>query len=195
MSGSTARGGNGSTGGSQATVSYSERLYLSWWAWPVPLALGASLGATVHLGYPGLRAWLPYVLILLTVAAALVLLGRTRILLITNGEGGSASPEPVLHVGAARLPARYLGDIEVIPRGAKRTALGPELDPAAYVVHRGWIGPALRVHLTDPADPTPYWLFSTRRPHRLAELLRSAAPASPATPSTQATQDGQPAEE
>jgi hypothetical protein len=32
----------------------------------------------------------------------------------------------------------------------------------------------VRVRLTDPADPTPYWLFSTRRPERVAELLRGA---------------------
>jgi hypothetical protein len=31
----------------------------------------------------------------------------------------------------------------------------------------------VRVELTDPEDPTPYWLFSTRRPQRVAELLRA----------------------
>ncbi|WP_416332599.1 DUF3093 family protein [Amycolatopsis echigonensis] len=47
-------------------------------------------------------------------------------------------------------------------------------DPAAFVLHRGWVGPAVRFTLTDPADPTPYWLFSTRKPQRVVELLRGA---------------------
>ena len=50
--------------------------------------------------------------------------------------------------------------------------LGPDLDPAAFVLHTGWVGPVLRVMLTDPADPTPYWVFSVRHAEQLAALLR-----------------------
>jgi hypothetical protein len=68
-----------------------------------------------------------------------------------------------------------VGAVQIVPVTAKRKALGPHLDPAAFVVHRGWVGPLLRVQLTDPADPTPYWMFSTRHPERLAELLRASS--------------------
>ncbi|MBY8851332.1 DUF3093 domain-containing protein, partial [Saccharothrix sp. MB29] len=42
----------------------------------------------------------------------------------------------------------------------------------AYVVHRGWVGPVVKVELRDPQDPTPYWLFSARSAERLAAVLR-----------------------
>ncbi|HKS47589.1 MAG TPA: DUF3093 domain-containing protein [Amycolatopsis sp.] len=142
---------------------YSERLYLPWWNWPLPLIGAALMAATIHLGYPGLRAWLPYAVLLPLMAALLVQLGRAKVE-VADGE---------LRVGKAHLPLRFVGSVEVIGKDRKRKALGPELDPAAFMLHRGWVGPALRVRLTDPEDPTPYWVFSTRKPEELAELLRS----------------------
>jgi hypothetical protein len=60
----------------------------------------------------------------------------------------------------------------VISPKAKRRALGPELDPAAFLLHTGWVGPMVRVAVTDPEDPTPYWIFSVRQADKLAALLR-----------------------
>lgn len=114
------------------------------------------------MGYPGVRAWLPYLILVPLMAAWLLLLGRSKVE-ITEDE---------LLVGKARLPRRFVGEVDVVDREHKRKALGPELDPAAFVVHRGWVGPIVRVHLTDPEDPTPYWVFSTRKPEAVAELLR-----------------------
>lgn len=141
---------------------YSERLYVPWWGWPLPLIAAGLLAAEIHMGYPGVRAWLPYLILLPLMVAWLVAMGRSKVV-ITGRE---------LVVGKARLPLRFVGEVEVIPRERKRKAMGPELDPAAYVLHRGWTGPLVRVHLTDPGDPTPYWVFSTRRPEAVAELLR-----------------------
>jgi len=42
-------------------------------------------------------------------------------------------------------------------------------------VQRPWIGGAVQVLLDDPADPTPYWVVSTRHPVELAEALLAAA--------------------
>ncbi len=36
---------------------------------------------------------------------------------------------------------------------------------------RGWIGPKVRIEITDPADPTPYWIASSRHPEKIAQLL------------------------
>lgn len=141
---------------------YSERLYVAWWGWPLPLIAAALLAAEIHMGYPGVRAWLPYLILMPLMAAWLVLLGRSKVE-ITEDE---------LLVGNARLPLRFVGEVDVVDREHKRKALGPELDPAAFVVHRGWVGPIVRVHLTDPEDPTPYWVFSTRKPEAVAGLLR-----------------------
>jgi Protein of unknown function (DUF3093) len=143
---------------------YSEHLYVPWYNWPLPLIGAALMAATIHLGYPGLRAWLPYVVLIALMIAVLVQLSRSKVE-VADGE---------LRVGKAHLPLRYVGEVEVIGKDRKRKALGPELDPAAFMLYRGWVGPVLRVRLTDPEDPTPYWVFSTRKPDHLAELLRSS---------------------
>ncbi len=113
------------------------------------------------MGYPGVRAWLPYLLTVPLSCAVLAWMGRHRVAL-NNGE---------LRVGPAHVPVRYLGQVEVIDPASKRRALGPDLDPAAFLLHCPWIGPLLRITITDPADPTPYWIFSVRRAEHLAALL------------------------
>ncbi|GAB3577045.1 DUF3093 domain-containing protein [Amycolatopsis endophytica] len=147
----------------ESRTRYSERLYLSWWGWPLPLVAAGLLAYEIHLGYPAVPVWLPFVVLVPLMVAWLVTMGRVRIR-VTGDE---------LWVGDAHLPLRFVGEVEVVGKDGKRKAMGPELDPAAHVTHRGWVGSLLRVHLTDPADPTPYWVFSTRRPEALAELLRS----------------------
>ena len=59
------------------------------------------------------------------------------------------------------------------PADALQTWLERQLDPAAYVLHRGWVGPMVLVVLDDPDDPTPYWLVSCRRPDRVLAALQS----------------------
>jgi hypothetical protein len=135
----------------------------------LPLLAGALLAAEIHMGYPGIRAWLPYLVMIPLVVLLLLAVGRTTVRVTSGG----ADSEPELWVGDAHLPLRFVGEVDVIDRHHKRKALGPELDPAAFVVHRGWINSVVRVHLTDPEDPTPYWMISTRRPERLAEALRT----------------------
>lgn len=143
---------------------YGERLYLPWWGWPLPLVAAGLLAAEVHMGYPGVRAWLPYLILLPLMAAWLFTMGRSKIV-ITDRE---------LRVGKAKLPLEFVGEVEIVQKEHKRKAMGPELDPAAFVVHRGWVGPIVRVHLTDPDDPTPYWVFSSRKPETVAGLLRDS---------------------
>lgn len=142
---------------------HSERLYVPWWDWALPLIGACLMAATIDLGYPGVGIWLPYAVLVPLTIALLIQLGRAKVE-VTGGE---------FRAGKAHLPLRFVGEVEVIGKDRKRKALGPELDPAAYVVHRGWVGPVLRVRLTDPGDPTPYWVVSTRHPEQLAELLRA----------------------
>jgi Protein of unknown function (DUF3093) len=132
-----------------------------WW-WPLAFGLAILLAAEVHMGYPGIRAWLPYLLMVPLAIMVLGWMGRHRVVL-RDGE---------LRVGPAHIPVSSLGEIEVIYPNAKRRTLGPDLDPAAFVLHTGWVGPAIRIAVTDPADPTPYWIFSVRRAEQLAALLR-----------------------
>ncbi len=92
---------------------------------------------------------------------ALVLLGRTRVR-VADG---------VLRVGSAAKELRHLGRAEIVAKADRQRALGPELDPAAFLMIRAWIRQVVRVEITDPDDPTPYWVFSVRdAPGLLAAL-------------------------
>ena len=113
------------------------------------------------MGYPGIRSWIGYVVFVPLLVAALVTLGRTRVR-VADGK---------LQVGQSALPLRNVGRVEVVDRRDKQAALGPELDPSAFVLHRGWVGPLVRLEVTDPDDPTPYWVFSVRDPDRLLTAL------------------------
>ncbi|MBV8930471.1 MAG: DUF3093 domain-containing protein, partial [Mycobacteriaceae bacterium] len=99
--------------------------------------------------------------------AALIWLGRIEVRV--TGEPGQVE----LWADHAHLPAAVITRSAEIPRSAKSAALGRQLDPAAFVLHRAWIGPMVLVVLDDPDDPTPYWLVSTRRPNEVLAALRA----------------------
>lgn len=146
-------------------ATFYERLSVPpWWLLPA-VGVAVLLGAEVHMGYPGVRSWLGYAITIPLALAALVLLSRTKVQLTDD----------VLIVGPARLPLRFVGEVHVIKPADKQQALGPDLDHGAYLMHRPWIRPLLRVDLTDPDDPTPYWIFSVRDADGLATRLRQAA--------------------
>nr|WP_083466251.1 DUF3093 domain-containing protein [Kibdelosporangium sp. MJ126-NF4] len=151
---------------------YSERLSVPWLSWPLPMIGAGLMAATIHMGYQGIRSWLPYVVLLPLMAFLLFWAGRAKVR-VADGE---------LWAGDAHLPLRFVGEIDVLDNPHdKRRALGRDFDPSAFVLHRGWISTALRVHLNDPDDPTPYWILSTRSPEKLAALLRQDAHTQPGT--------------
>lgn len=75
--------------------------------------------------------------------------------------------------GRARIPLRYLGEITIYRDDEARAERGPHLDSRAYLSIRGAL-PVVKIALTDPRDPTPYWLVSTRRPEELAAKVAAA---------------------
>ena len=97
-------------------------------------------------------------------AAGLWWLGRIRVA-VTDGE---------LLVDDARLPVRFVADVVALDAAGRREVLGVGADPLAFVVQRPWIGGAVQVVLDDPADPTPFWVVSTRHPVELAAALLAA---------------------
>lgn len=76
--------------------------------------------------------------------------------------------------GRALLPLEHVGAVEPIDGAAATIARGTGLDARAFTLFRGWIPGVVRVENTDPADPAPYWLVSTRRPVALAAALETA---------------------
>lgn len=148
------------------TVRYRERLWVPWWWWPPGLGLAALIALEVNQGVGALPNWLPFALLLPVAVTVLLWLGKTEL----RVQGSSGETE--LWVGAAHLPVTVISRSAEVPRSAKSAALGRQLDPAAYVVHRAWIGPMVLLVLDDPDDPTPYWLVSCRHPDRVLASLR-----------------------
>ena len=142
-------------------VTHDERLRVpAWWAGPAVAAV-LVFGGLLHGGFGPLRALLSYGGVALVLAVGLAAASTTRVR-VADG---------VLEAGRARLPLDVVGAVHPLDRAQTRRALGPEGDPTAYVVFRAWLPGSVLVELDDPADPTPYWLVSTRRPHALARAL------------------------
>ncbi|MFE3228516.1 DUF3093 domain-containing protein [Nocardia sp. NPDC059228] len=145
---------------------YTERLWVPLWWWPVALVVTGLLAAEIHMGAPGVRAWLPYVLLFPVPVWVLLWFSRHRVEVAPDDAG-----VPELRTDRAHLPATFVKRAAPVPTSAKSAALGRQLDPAAFVQHRAWIGPMVLLVLDDPDDPTPYWLVSTRRPERIITAL------------------------
>jgi hypothetical protein len=166
------------------SVRYRERLRVPWWWWPPGLGLAALIALEVNQGVSALPNWLPFAVLLPVAATVLLWFGKTEVRVVgahVRSKEGSAhvrskedtgAGETELWVGAAHLPASVISRSAEVPRSAKSAALGRQLDPAAYVVHRAWVGPMVLLVLDDPDDPTPYWLISCRHPDRVQAALR-----------------------
>ncbi|GFG76324.1 DUF3093 domain-containing protein [Mycobacterium botniense] len=152
---------------SPQSVRYRERLWVPWWWWPLGFGLAALIALEVNQGVPGLPDWLPFAALFALAAAALLWLGRVEIRVTASDAGVE------FWAGQAHLPLTAITRSAVVPRSAKSAALGRQLDPAAFVVHRGWVGPMVLLVLDDPDDPTPYWLVSCRHPQRVLSALQS----------------------
>jgi hypothetical protein len=150
-------------------VTYRERLLPSPWIY---LAAGFLIPASLLVFAP--ISWVAGVVCALVLfgGSCLALVATSPVVEIADGE---------FRAGRARIPLSLTADPEGF-RGAEATAKrGPELDARAYLCLRGWIDPIVRVHITDPADPAPYWVVSTRHPEDLVAALNTArAGASPA---------------
>jgi hypothetical protein len=149
---------------SRRTARYAERLTVPWWSWPPALLGGAIVAAEVWMGASGLRAWVPFAVLLPLTAVLMIALSRIRIA-VTDDE---------FQVDDARLPTAVIKDVVALDSAGKREVLGVGAHPLAFVVQRPWIGGAVQVLLDDPADPTPFWVVSTRHPVELATALLAA---------------------
>lgn len=152
-----------------ADAGYAERLTVPWWLWLPALGLAGLLAAEIWMGAGGVRAWLPFAVLLPLTCAGLWWLGRIAVV-VADGE---------LRVDDARLPVQVVADAIALDAEGRREVLGVGADPLAFVVQRPWVGGAVQVVLDDPADPTPYWVVSSRHPVRLAAAVLAARDTAP----------------
>ena len=76
-----------------------------------------------------------------------------------------------LRVGRASIDRKFLGTFEVLSSEQMRQFRGPLADPAGYMALRFWIATGVKIEITDPDDPTPYWLVSSKKAQPLMAAL------------------------
>jgi hypothetical protein len=145
-------------------VDYDERLGvpLRWWVQGTMLV--ASLWLAVVVAVPGAIAWVVTAVALGLLVLALVSYGSARVR-VADGE---------LRAGRAHIATGHLGPAVALDAEATRRTAGRDADARAFLVLRPYLKRAVKVEITDPADPAPYWLVSTRHPERLAAVLQDA---------------------
>ena len=79
-----------------------------------------------------------------------------------------------LRAGRAHIPVSQLGEPSWATGADARDLRGPGLPRDAWHLIRGGFDGILSVEVTDPADPVPVWIVSSRTPDRLAAAIRRA---------------------
>ncbi|MFK8849595.1 DUF3093 domain-containing protein [Streptomyces sp. Ac-502] len=76
-----------------------------------------------------------------------------------------------LIAGDARIPVAALGEARALDPEEAVAWRTHKADTRAFMLLRSYVRTAVRVEITDPADPTPYAYLSTREPERLVAAL------------------------
>lgn len=146
---------------------YAERLRvpLRWWA------QGTMFIATF---------WLAMIVALVEKAPVVpwvvtgLLLALLALFLRSYGAARLVVADGWFRAGRARIEIEHLGPAEALDADATRHVSGPGADARAYLLLRPYLKQSVKVAITDPADPAPYWLLSSRHPQALAGALNAA---------------------
>lgn len=146
-----------------ARPEYHERLGvpLRWWVQGTMLV--ASLWLALVVAVPGPVAW----------AVTALAVGLLAILLLSFGGAHVVVAAGELRAGRAHIAAEHLGGARPLDPEETRRAAGVEADARAFLVLRPYLTRAVRVEITDRADPAPYWLVSSRHPDELAAAVNA----------------------
>jgi len=142
---------------------HDERLRVPWSWWPVVIAIVLFGALEVGSGFS----------FVVLVPIAIFLFGFFIVPLILSGRMRVQLSDGVIRAGKQELPVMQITSIAELNRDETRLRLGPQADPAAYTVVRGWIGSAVMLRLANPV-PVPYWVLSTRHPEELAAAIKQS---------------------
>ncbi|MFC6153192.1 DUF3093 domain-containing protein [Nocardioides yefusunii] len=146
-------------------MEYSERLYvpLRWWVQGIMLIATFWLALLVAVPENEGVVWIITGFVVALMAVLYAAYGAVvRI------------SDDVLTVGRARIETHHLGEVEALDAERTRAVAGREADARAHLVLRPYLKRSVKIAVTDPSDPAPYWLVSTRHPEKLAAALRAA---------------------
>lgn len=137
-------------------------------ALPVPLLV--ALVAVTVAGTFGIAVGAAFGWVAGTITSVVVI--GAVVVLLARATGRVTVVDGVLLAGRANLPEWARGEAVALDAEAARRLRGVDADPRAFLFLKGWVPTAVRVEVTDPSDPAPYWYVSTRRPADLAAALR-----------------------
>jgi Protein of unknown function (DUF3093) len=148
---------------------YVERLSIKarWWAVVIMIALFGS--TELFAGFSGRVVAIVVAAVVVPTVLLLALAGRTT--LRVDGEG--------IHAGGHTLRFDELDSVQALSVEETRMLLGPQADPAARLIVRGYIREAVVARPLDPST-VPYWLVSSRHPQQVIDAVEQAARVSPA---------------
>lgn len=144
---------------------FTETLRWPLWLWIFLLFLATSLAFAVWAAL-GLQD---------TIIISLIQLGLLLLAYSTSGLKIKTTAG-WLRVGRAEIEIKFIATVCTLNSMQMRQARGPELDPAAFLALRFWVSTGIKIDLSDPRDPTPYWLISTKAAEKLQIALDRANP-------------------
>ncbi len=146
-------------------MEYAERLTvpLRWWVQATMLV--ATFWLAVLVAMPFTAA-----MIVTGVAAAVA-----AAILLSYGSATIEVKDGQLKAGRAHIATLHVGAVETLDAEQTRRVAGVEADARAFLLLRPYLKRSVKVALVDPADPTPYWLISTRHPIELSAALTEAS--------------------
>ena len=80
----------------------------------------------------------------------------------------------VIRAGRARIESRFVRASTAFAGDEATAELGVRLDARSWLLVRGWIPDVVRIDLSDPNDPTPYWIVSSRHATAFAAAIDGA---------------------
>lgn len=143
-------------------TTYRERLWASPWVF-ISTALVIPASMLVFLPINPIAG--PVVAVILYAVVVVLLVIGSPTIQVTETE---------IIAGRAQLPLTLVGEVAAYRDAQATEQRGPKLDARAWLLIRGWISPVVRIEVTDPADPTPYWVVSTRNPDALVAAIVGA---------------------
>jgi hypothetical protein len=149
---------------SSAAGEYRERLSPSLWV-IVSAAVAAPMAALVIAPIDTTLALIGGILVGVAIVALMV--AGSPVVQVRDG---------VLTAGRAHIDVGFTGAVAVLTGPDAQHARGPGLHPRSWHLIRGGIDGLVVVEITDPDDPAPSWVISSRTPDRLAAaVLRAQA--------------------
>ncbi|AZS36824.1 hypothetical protein CVS47_01437 [Microbacterium lemovicicum] len=137
--------------------------------------LGPSMWFLVSAALCGPMAALVFVPLDTTVALVVgALVGVAVVALLVSGSPVITVRDGELRAGRAHIPVEFLDAGSWVSGDDAQYARSAGLHPRAWHLIRGGIDAVAMFAVTDPDDPTPYWVISSRTPDRLVAAVRRA---------------------